>query len=329
MSHLSRSDCIHAHAHNHDHQHGPGLVHTHAPVDRLKAAFWWTVLILVVEVAGGIASHSLALLSDAGHVLTDLGAISLSWYALNQSRKPANEAMTFGYHRAGILAAMINGVTLLGIAVVILWEAYTRLLHPAPVRGTFMFISAAVGLAVNLYLGLGLGRPASLNLRAVALHMLGDAVASAGVIVGGLLILGTGWYWVDAVLSILIALFIGFGAWRLIRQSSSILMEGTPNDVDLRQVVAEMRDVDGVYDVHDVHVWSISDGRNALSCHAVVDGGLTIEQSQAILREMEDRLVHLGIGHVTIQTEDRGHPHDDSVLCGQAGPARHGDKDVD
>ncbi|MCL6632967.1 MAG: cation diffusion facilitator family transporter [Alicyclobacillus herbarius] len=181
----------------------------------MKAAFWWTVIILAVEIAGGIASHSLALLSDAGHVLTDLGAIALTWYALAQARKPANEAMTFGYHRAGILAAMINGVTLLGIALVILWEAYGRLLHPHPVNSVYMFASALVGLAVNLYLGLGFGRPASLNLRAAVLHMLGDAAASAGVIVGGLIILWTGWFWIDPALSVLIATGGALGFWWL------------------------------------------------------------------------------------------------------------------
>ncbi|MCL6631421.1 MAG: cation diffusion facilitator family transporter, partial [Alicyclobacillus herbarius] len=202
---------------------------------------------------------------------------------------------------------------------VILWEAYGRLLHPHPVNSVYMFASAIVGLAVNLYLGFGFGRPASLNLRAAVLHMLSDAAASAGVIVGGLIILWTGWFWIDPVLSVLIAILIGLGAWRLVRQASSILMEGTPNDVNLHEVVAALRGVQGVYDVHDVHVWSIADGRNALSCHAVIDGELTIEQSQVILREMEHRLVHLGIGHVTIQTEDRKHPHDDAVLCGQSG----------
>jgi cobalt-zinc-cadmium efflux system protein len=315
-------DSGHAHPdghHEHDHHRHHGLVHTHAPIEKMKAAFWWTVLILAVEVAGGLASHSLALLSDAGHVLTDLGAIGLTWYAMSQARRPANETMTFGYHRAGILAAMINGVSLLVIALVILWQAYGRLLHPEPVTSLWMFVSAGFGMAVNLYLGLGFGRSHSLNVRAAVLHMLGDAAASAGVIVGGVVIALTGWNWVDPLLSVLIAILIAFGAWRLVRQSSGILMEGTPSDIDLQQVVEAIRGVDGVYDIHDIHVWSIADGRNALSCHAVLDGQLTIQESQAILREMEHRLTHLGIGHVTIQTEDAGHPHDDSVFCHSAG----------
>ncbi|WP_081841513.1 cation diffusion facilitator family transporter [Alicyclobacillus macrosporangiidus] len=281
----------------------------------MRRAFWLTAIILVAELAGGWLSHSLALLSDAGHVLTDIAAIGLAWYALNQAQRPANARMTFGYHRSGILAALINAVTLWGVAVVILLEAYQRLLQPQPIIGGWLFASAAVGLALNLYLAWEMRDDHQLNVRSAVLHMIGDAAASAAVIVGGAVMAMTGWYVIDPLLSAAIALLIAFGAWRIVRQTVNILMEGIPHGIELERVVQEMLAVDGVRSVHDVHIWSITSGRNALSCHVVMDGDLTIRESQAILRDMEHRLEHLGIGHVTIQTEDDAHPHESSVLC--------------
>lgn len=300
--------------HSHDHDHG-GVFHSHAPAGQMKKAFFLTLLILVVEVIGGILSHSLALLSDAGHVLTDIAAIGLSWFALKQSEKPPSEKMTFGYHRSGILAALINGITLIVITLIILWEAYSRFQHPEHVTPTWMFISAGVGLLMNLYLGLGMRHDENLNVKSAVLHMLGDAVASAGVIVGGIIILFTHWYVIDPILSVLIAILIAFGAWRIVKQTVGILMEGTPKGIEIDDIVKTIRSVSGIQDVHDVHVWSITDGKNALSCHAVLDGGMTIRDSQNILRKLEHELAHKNIGHVTVQTEDGDHPHDDSVLC--------------
>lgn len=312
-------DALHAtHDHNHNHSHSHShtdLFHTHAPVQKMKRAFWLTIFILIVELTGGLLSHSLALLSDAGHVLTDVIAIGLSWYALRQAGKPSDERMTFGYVRSGILAALFNGILLILVTLWILWEAYGRFAHPEPVSSGWMFISAGIGLAVNLYLGLGMRGDDDLNVRSALLHMLGDAVASAGVIVGGVIIWTTHWYTVDPLLSVLIALLIAFGAWRIVRQTALILMEGTPHGIGFQTVIAAMKDVQGVQDVHDVHMWCIASGRNALSCHLVLDGTMTIGASQLILRDLEHRLAHLGIGHVTIQMEDADHPHDASALC--------------
>lgn len=303
-----------AHIHDHGHDHG-GVFHSHAPIGKMKRAFFFTLVILIVEVIGGLISHSLALLSDAGHVLTDIAAIGLSWYAMNEARKPADEKMTFGYHRFGILAALINGVTLIVITLIILWEAFGRFAHPEPVSSTWMFISAGVGLLTNLYLGLGMRGEDNINVKSAVLHMLGDAAASAGVIVGGIIIALTGKYVIDPILSVLIALLIAFGAWRIVKQTVGILMEGTPQGIELGDVVRTIRGINGVQDVHDVHVWSITSGHNALSCHVVLDGSTTIRESQQILRKLEHELVHQGIGHVTIQTEDGDHPHEESVLC--------------
>lgn len=306
---------IHNHEHDHDHDHND-LFHSHAPLGKMKLAFFLTLIILIVEVLGGLISHSLALLSDAGHVLTDIAAIGLSWYAMKQSEKPANEDMTFGYYRAGILAAFINGVTLILITIWILWEAYTRFLVPELVTPTWMFISAGVGLAMNLYLGLGMRHEENINVKSTVLHMLGDAAASAGVIIGGVIIAFTKWYAVDPILSVLIALLIAFGAWRIIKQTVSILMEGTPAGIEVQKLVDSILSVEGIHDVHYLHVWTITNGRNALSCHIVVDSKMTVEEVQNLYRDLEHKLVHLGIGHVTIQPEDKTHPHEESVLCG-------------
>jgi len=304
----------HSCEHDNEHEHS-GAIHSHAPKGKMKLAFFLTLGILIVEVAGGLISHSLALLSDAGHVFTDIAAIGLSWYALRQSEKPANEVMTFGYFRSGILAAFINGITLILITLWILWEAYNRLQHPEHVTTTWMFISAGVGFALNLYLGLGMRDEENINVRSAVLHMLGDAAASAGVIVGGIIIAYTQWYVIDPILSVLIALLIAFGAWRIVKQTVTILMEGTPAGVEIPKVVDAILSVKGVLNVHDLHVWTITTGRNALSCHVVVDSCITVKETQNILRDLEHKLFHLDIDHVTIQPEATCHPHDNSLLC--------------
>ncbi|MFD1677842.1 cation diffusion facilitator family transporter [Alicyclobacillus fodiniaquatilis] len=301
--------------HSHHEHHHDEVFHSHAPAGRMGIAFMLTCVILIVEFLGGLFSHSLALMADAGHVLTDVFAIGLSWFALRQGERPADESMTFGYHRSGILAAFINGMTLIVITFWILVEAYHRLHQLHAVDSMWMFISAGVGMLINLYMGLGMRHEEDLNVRSAVLHMLGDAVASAGVIIAGIIIMLTGLNIVDPLLSIAIALFIAYGAWRIVRQTIKILMEGTPTNVDFRQAVTAIHHVQGISDVHDVHLWSITSGKNALSCHVVLDGNMTVQQSQRILREVEHQLSHIGIGHVTIQIEDGSHPHGDSELC--------------
>lgn len=310
-------DQVHGHHHHGHHHDEAGVFHTHASANRMRRAFLLTLVILAAEVTGGYLSHSLALMSDAGHVLTDVAAIGLSWYALRQAEKPSNSNMTFGYMRSGILAALANGLALILITVWILFEAYRRFSHPVPVHGAWMFGSAVVGLCLNLYLGLGMRHDEDLNVRSAVLHMLGDAAASAGVIVAGCIILFTHWYVLDPILSVLIALLIASGAWRIVHQTVLILMEGTPHGVDFNEVVKTIKSVPSVSDVHDVHIWTITSGRNALSCHIVVDGDMSVHSAQALLRDIEHRLVHMGIGHVTVQTEDPEHPHEAGELCCQ------------
>jgi cobalt-zinc-cadmium efflux system protein len=312
----------HHHGHEHDHDH-EDVFHSHAPIGKMKLAFFLTLIILIVELIGGFISHSLALLSDAGHVVTDIAAIGLSWYALHQSQKPASEKFTYGYHRSGILAAFVNAMALIVIAVVILYEAIDRFKNPEPVGSTWMFISASVGLVMNLYLGLGLNKEDNINVKSAVLHMIGDALASAGVIVGGIIILLTGWYIVDPILSVLIAILIAFGAWKIVKQTISILMEGTPRGISLEEIIAEIRSNNGVLNVHDLHVWSITSGKNALSCHVVLNNQISFQESQVILREIEHKLQHLGIGHATIQMENEQHPHDESAVCSRENEHEH------
>ncbi len=283
--------------HSHNHTHGMAK-------QTLRIAFFLTIIILVAGLAGGVIANSLALLSDAGHVVTDLFALGLAWFAAVQSERPANACKTFGYHRVGILAALANAVMLILIAIATSWEAIQRIQHPEPVQPVAMFLAATIGIVVNLFIGFGLQREGhSLNVRAAVLHVFGDVAASAGVLVAGVIILLTGWTLVDPLLSIGIALLIAVGAWRILRHTTDILMEAVPRDISLSALVHDMKQVEGVQDVHDLHVWCIASGMYALSCHTLIDdlppsGSSPILQS---LTTMLDDKYH--IGHATIQFE--------------------------
>ncbi|WP_220196087.1 cation diffusion facilitator family transporter [Ktedonospora formicarum] len=270
----------------------------------LRLAFFLTFFILAAELIGGIMANSLALLSDAGHVVTDLFALGLAWFAAVQAERPANARKTFGYHRVGILAAMVNAITLILITFWILWEAIQRFQHPEPIQPLVMFVSAGVGIVVNLFIGFGLQKEGdNLNTRAAALHVFGDVGASVGVILAGLIIMFTGWTIADPILSIGIAGLIALSAWRIFRETTDILLEAAPKDVNMETLVDDMKSVEGVQDVHDLHVWSITSGMYALSCHVHIDDQL-MSQSALILQNLETMLKKdHNIGHTTIQFE--------------------------
>jgi cobalt-zinc-cadmium efflux system protein len=274
----------------------------------LRLAFFLTMLILVAEVVGGFFANSLALLSDAGHVVTDIFALGLAWFAVVQAERPPNARKTFGYHRVGILAALANAVTLILIAVVIVWEAVERFQHPEPVQPLIMFLAAGIGIAVNLYIGFGLRREGhSLNERAAMLHVFGDVGASAGVIIAGIIILLTGRTIVDPLLSIGIAVLIATGAWRILRETTDILLEAVPRELSMPDLVRDMRKVEGVQDVHDLHVWCITSNMYALSCHVMIEDVLQ-SKSSVILQSMNTMLHdRYHIGHATIQFECNPH----------------------
>jgi cobalt-zinc-cadmium efflux system protein len=273
----------------------------------LRLAFLLTLFILAAELSGGIIAHSLALLSDAGHVLTDLFALGLAWFAVVQAERPANEQKTFGYHRVGILVALANAVTLILISLIIVWEAIQRFQYAEPIQPLIMFLAAGVGIAVNLFLGFGLQKQGNnLNMRAAALHVFGDVGASIGVVIAGLIIFFTGWTLADPLLSIGIAGLIAVGAWPLLREIIEILLEATPRGINLATLVQDMTGIEGVQDVHDVHVWSIASGLYALSCHVLIDD-IPPSQSASLLHALETLLAEkYQIGHTTIQFES--HP---------------------
>lgn len=284
---------------NHVHNHGLAVA------GKLKFGIIFTSIILVVEVVGGLMSGSLALLSDAGHVFVDVIALSLSWYGVRQAERPASSSMTFGYHRVGVIVAVVNALSIFAIAGVVFYEAYRRMQHPPEVDSLLMLSVAVVGLSVNLFIAFWLRREqrANLNVRSAFWHVIGDALASVGVIVGGVIMLLTGWFVVDPIISVFIGLIIVFSAWRILKEGLSVLLEATPQQVDVTEMVNTLNRMDGVKDVHDVHVWSISAEVHAMSCHVLIDD-IPISQAAGIREEIEGVLRQkFDIEHSAIQME--------------------------
>jgi cobalt-zinc-cadmium efflux system protein len=300
----------------------------------LKVALALTCVVLTVELAGGLISHSLALLSDAGHVLTDVFALGLAWFAVAQANRPADARRSYGYHRVSILAALVNSVTLIVIVIAISYEAVRRLAHPEPVQGGVVIVAALIGIAINTYVVFGLrGESRSLNVRAAMLHVVGDIGASVGVVVAGVVILLTGWLYIDPLLSLGIAVLIAFGAWRIVRETVNLLMEGTPAEIDVAAVTREITATDLVTGMHDLHVWALSSDEMALSCHVVL-GDCRLEEAEHVVRDLESRLCgKFAIGHTTIQVEschpcgeihhgagDHNHPHEHRLYMSEPAP---------
>jgi cobalt-zinc-cadmium efflux system protein len=277
----------------------------HTTGTKLKWAFLATLFILAVEVVGGSLANSLALLSDAGHVLTDVAALGLAWFAAVQAQKSPTLDKTFGFHRTGILAALANSLTLIIIAFVILYEAFHRFQNPQPVESTIMYISASVGVIVNLVIAFGFrGGEDNLNVRSALLHVLGDAAASAGVIIGAVIMQFTQWYVIDPIISVLIALMIAWNAWKIVKETLHILMEGAPTNFEYDRLLAFVRTLPGAKDIHDLHVWSVTPERVALSCHLIVDPNGSLERSTEIIKQLKQYLLkEFGISHTTIEIE--------------------------
>jgi cobalt-zinc-cadmium efflux system protein len=274
-------------------------------IAKMKLAVVLTVGILLLELVGGILTNSLALLSDAGHVFADVFALGLSWVALALSGLPPNQRKTYGYFRAEVLAAVTNGVTLLLVALWIFYEATRRISSPQPVRSLEMFLIAIIGFVVNgvVLLGLRGATEESLNIKSAFLHVLGDMLSSVGVIAGGIIMLVTKFYIVDPIISILIGLIILRGAIGIIRECSDILLEGVPQNIKLNHVEKALKQITGVVDVHDLHVWSISKAHPALSAHVVVEEQTT-HSTKEILDEIQTQVMkNFNIEHITIQFE--------------------------
>jgi len=264
-----------------------------------------TTAFVLVELFAGIRAHSLALLADAGHNLTDAVALGLAWVGVYLQAKPPDETKTYGYHRAGVLSAFVNALTLVVLSIWILYEAVLRLRAPEAVQETTMMVVAGLGLVLNgaIMLALRTASRGDINIRSAFVHMLGDALGSVAIIAGAIVIRYTGWVQVDPVLSIIIALLIIWTAWDIVHESLNILLEGLPRGIQLADVTQAMASVKGVLGVHDLHIWSLGSSAHALSCHVLIED-VPPSASDVILRSLNGLLdQRFGIAHTTVQFE--------------------------
>jgi cobalt-zinc-cadmium efflux system protein len=271
----------------------------------LKITLVLVLVIMVAEVIGGILSNSLALLSDAGHMLTDALALGLSLFAMNLARRPATPTRTYGYHRAEIMAALVNGTTLVLVSVFIFYQAYHRFSALPAVKSPLMLAVAVIGLAANLIsmFLLRRGSRKSINVRAAFWHIIGDTLSSVGVIIAGVIIYFTGWYIADPILAVVIGIVILWGAVRIVWESVDILLESVPAHVEMEKVTAAVKAVPGVEDLHDIHIWTITSGIYALSAHLSI-ADQKVSQSCDVLTKVNRVLADdFNITHTTLQLE--------------------------
>jgi cobalt-zinc-cadmium efflux system protein len=282
--------------HHHHHQVKTGWI--------LRLSLAATLLFTAFEVFAGLRAHSLALLSDAGHNFTDALALLLAAVGLYLQSKPADHVKTYGYQRAGVICAFLNATTLVVIALIIFWEAIGRIIHPQPINDRLMLWVAAAALLLNasIVLALNSGGKGDINIRAAVVHMMGDAVGALAIIGGAIAIRYSGLTYIDPVLSIVLGLFIIYTGWDIIRESLNILLEGLPRGIQLSDVTSAMAGLDGVLDVHDLHIWSLGSSTHALSSHVLIED-MPPSASNAILKQINDVLCGFGIHHTTIQFE--------------------------
>jgi cobalt-zinc-cadmium efflux system protein len=291
----------------HVHVHGAG-----GPTRVLKISLAVTLAYIALLVVAGIRAHSLALLSEAGHNLSDFLALLLSLVAVYFQSRPASSTKTYGYHRAGVLAALVNATSLVAVSFFIFYEAFRRLQHPQQVKAAVMMWVAAAGVVMNGAIALLLyrstrrssqGSGGDVNIRSALLHEVGDTLSTAAVIAGGWAILATGNYWIDSVLSVGIGVLILWSGFGIVRETLNILLEGTPRGMKLEKIESAIRSIGGVNDVHDLHVWSIGSETHALSCHISI-ADIPPSVSERILRDVKECLLRdFRIDHTTIQFE--------------------------
>jgi cobalt-zinc-cadmium efflux system protein len=288
---------------NHNHSHLGDLASQ--TTKRLALSLGLTAAFVVIEIIAGIFGNSLALLTDAAHNFTDVIALGLSWYAVKLATQPAHAGKTFGYHRVGILVALVNSTTLVLIALGIFYEAWKRFLAPPEVDSTILIGVGALAFLINAGTAwlVKSGSEHDLNLRSTFLHLMGDVLSTLGAVAAGVVIAFTNWNWLDPLVSVLIGGFILWNAWGILRQSIHILLESTPESVDMDSMVASLLKVDGVRGVHDLHVWSINENLRALSAHIVTDD-ISISAGSFIQQNLNEVLAHdYNIRHATLQLE--------------------------
>jgi cobalt-zinc-cadmium efflux system protein len=300
-----------AHSHGHSHSHDHGHHHHHHKVDlkEVNRAFVVGIILnfafVIIEVVVGLFIHSLSLLSDAGHNLADVASLGLSLFAFRLVRVKANEKYTYGYKKTTILAALFNAAVLLVSIGAIGYEAIHRLFSPEPLPGKTIALVAAIGILINTITALLFLRSKEndLNARSAFLHLLSDAIVSAGLVVGGILIFFTHLYWIDALLSIVIAIVILLSTWRLLKDSLRLSLDGVPEGIDLKKVIQKIETVQGVKDFHHVHIWALSTNENALTAHMVVEKNTDMTAIEKLKHTVKHELEHLNISHATLEIE--------------------------
>ncbi len=290
-------------AHSHDHSHLGDLANQ--TTKRLALSLGLTAAFVVIEIIAGIFGNSLALLTDAAHNFTDVIALGLSWYAVKLATQPAHAGKTFGYHRVGILVALVNSTTLVLIALGIFYEAWHRFLAPPEVDSAILIGVGALAFLINLGTAwlVKSGSEHDLNLRSTFLHLMGDVLSTLGAVIAGIIIAFTNWNWLDPLVSVLIGAFILWNAWSILRQSIHILLESTPESINMDAMVTDLLKVEGVRDIHDLHVWSINENLRALSAHIVTDDVL-VSAGSPIQHNLNEILFYkYNIRHATLQLE--------------------------
>ncbi len=294
-----------SHQHHHEHHHGP------VELTNVNRAFIIGILLnflfVLIEVFVGLYIHSLSLLSDAGHNLADVGALALSLLAFRLLKVKANDKYTYGYRKTSILTALFNAVILLVSIGAIAYEAIHRLLNPEPLPGYTIAIVAGIGIAINAFTAILFlkDKEKDINIKSAYLHLMSDALVSLGLVVAGIIIHYTNWYWLDPVFSIIIVIIILLGTWRLLKHSLRLSLDGVPPNVDLQEVKNKALKVKGVVEIHHIHIWAISTTENALTAHVVVAENYTMQEIEAIKKQLKHEFEHQNIHHVTLETETK------------------------
>jgi cobalt-zinc-cadmium efflux system protein len=297
----------HSHAH-HGHAHGQ-VVELQSVNSAFVIGIILNMVFVFIEAIVGITIHSMSLLSDAGHNLADVASLGLSLFAFRMMKAKSNTIYTYGYKKTTVLVALLNGTILLISIGAILYESVHRLILPEPLPGKTISIVAAIGIVINTVTALLFFRnkESDLNIKGAFLHLMSDAVVSAALVVGGIIIIYTKWYWIDPLLGILVAVVIVFSTWNLLRDSLRLSLDAVPQGIDLRAVRAVVEKITGVQDFHHIHIWALSTTENALTGHVVLKKEIRMEDQEKIKNEIKHQLLHLNIQHVTLETEAENH----------------------
>jgi len=311
---------MHSHDHPHDHDHGHGGHHHHAVSATTMASNAFIIgiifngLYVAVQVVAGIHSHSMALLSDAGHNLADAASLALSFMAFKLAKVKASEKYTYGYKKTTILAALTNAVVLLVTVGVLGYQSVNRLLHPLPVEGGLVAIIAGLGIVINFGSAMLFFRDKDhdLNTKGAYLHLLSDALVSLGVVVSGLVIRYTGWYWLDGAVSVIVLIFILLSTWSLLTGSLRLSLDAVPASINMSNIESTVLKMDGVESIHHMHVWAMSTTENALTSHLVLSESLNFDEKMKLVHKIKHELQHMNIHHATLELESATMPcHDE------------------